>query len=161
MSKIWKKNSPIRMTLRSISWVQVSPSAFLHNNRLAETAKAWVSYTFDENRRAVGMLNPMRHKKWRHVPGARRDDTDDTYDHGLSRRRPLRVKTPTRYKLGWKVKVVIKNILKYMYILYYQHILPGYVHYTVPGKVYATALVTCHSHSFDVQKAKPEKKNYT
>ena len=38
--------------------------------------------TFDEIRRAEGMLNPMRNKNWRHVPGGRRDDT---WDHSLSR----------------------------------------------------------------------------
>ena len=36
------------------------------------------------------MLNPMRDKNWRHVPGERRDDT---CEHGLSRR-SLRVKPP-------------------------------------------------------------------
>ena len=39
----------------------------------------------------------------RHVPGGRRDDN---CDHGLSRR-SSRVKPPTRYELGWKVKVMI------------------------------------------------------
>ena len=43
------------------------------------------------NELAVGMLNPMLDKQGRYVPGER----DDTCDHGLSRRRPLRVKLPT------------------------------------------------------------------
>ena len=55
---------------------------------------------FDENRRAVGMLNPMRDKHLRHVPGGR----DDTCDHGLSRRS---LEGKTSYELSWKVKVVI------------------------------------------------------
>ena len=44
--------------------------------------------TFDENRRAVGMLNPMRDKKNESTCGGGR--RDDTCDHGLSIR-PLRV----------------------------------------------------------------------
>ena len=60
--------------------------------------------TFDGNRRAVGMLNPMRDKKLRHVPGGRRDDT---CDHGLLSRRSLGYKTS--YELGWKVKVMKKK----------------------------------------------------
>ena len=47
--------------------------------------------TFDETRRAVGMLNAIGDKKQRHVPGGKRDDT---CDHGLSRR-SLRVEPPT------------------------------------------------------------------
>ena len=47
--------------------------------------------TFDESRRAMGMLILMRDKKYRNVPGGRRDDT---CDHGLLRRSP-RVKPPT------------------------------------------------------------------
>ena len=50
------------------------------------------------------MLNPMPEKKRRHVSGEGRDDT---CHHGLSRRRPLRVKAP--YGLSWKVKVMIKK----------------------------------------------------
>ena len=57
------------------------------------------------------MLNPMRDKSWRHVPGGRRDDT---CDHGLSRR-SLRV-NKTSYELSWKVKV-IKNIYTPEFIL--------------------------------------------
>ena len=41
-----------------------------------------------KNRRAVGLLSPMRDKNWRQEPGGRRDDT---CDHGLSR--------------SWKVEV--------------------------------------------------------
>ena len=37
--------------------------------------------TIDENRRAVGMLNPMRYKEERYVPGGGRVGT---CDHGLS-----------------------------------------------------------------------------
>ena len=48
--------------------------------------------TFDEDRRAVGMLNSMRDKNWRHVPGGR----DDACNHGLSKR-SLRVKPPTSW----------------------------------------------------------------
>ena len=54
--------------------------------------------TFDENRRAAGMLNePYARKKVRHVPGERRDST---CDHGLSRR-SLRENLP-RVKLESK-----------------------------------------------------------
>ena len=51
--------------------------------------------TFDENRRAVGMLNPMRdnNEGTPDVPGRRRDGS---CDHGLSRR-SLRVKPPIEY----------------------------------------------------------------
>ena len=35
-----------------------------------------------KNRRAVGLLNPIRDKKWRQQPGGRRNDT---CDHALSR----------------------------------------------------------------------------
>ena len=59
--------------------------------------------TFDENRRAVGMLNPMRYKKEGHVPGGKREDT---CDHGLSRRF---VQGITSYEFDWKVKVMIKK----------------------------------------------------
>ena len=45
--------------------------------------------TFDENRRAVGMLNPVRDRNQSAGPGRR----DDTSDHGLSRR-SLEVKPP-------------------------------------------------------------------
>ena len=41
-----------------------------------------------KNRRAVGVLNPMRDENWRQEPGGRRDDT---CNHGLSR--------------SWKVEV--------------------------------------------------------
>ena len=45
--------------------------------------------TLDENRRAVGLLNPTRDKSWRQEQGRRRVDT--SCDHGLSR--------------SWKVEV--------------------------------------------------------
>ena len=57
----------------------------------SERERELATSTFDENRRAVGMLHPMRDKNLGHVPGGRRDDT---CDHGLSRRSP-RVKPPT------------------------------------------------------------------
>ena len=47
--------------------------------------------TLNENRRAVGMLKPMRDKNKGTHRGGRRDDT---CDHGLSRR-SQRVKPPT------------------------------------------------------------------
>ena len=46
----------------------------------------------------MGMLNPMRDKDWRHVPGGERDDT---CGHGLSRR-SLRVKPLTSWAGKWK-----------------------------------------------------------
>ena len=71
---------------------------FLQNtpskNKLISGKRESVSYLagiFDENRRAVGMLNPIRDKKQRHVTGGRRVAT---CDHGLSRS-SLRVKPPT------------------------------------------------------------------
>ena len=51
--------------------------------------------TFDGNRRAAGMLNPMRDKNSWHVPGGR----DDTRDHSLSR--------------SWKVKARQKQNQKH------------------------------------------------
>ena len=51
--------------LTLISRVQFSPSAhtrrdfFLHKNWLAESARERELATFDENRRPVGMLNPV------------------------------------------------------------------------------------------------------
>ena len=45
-----------------------------------------------KNRRAVGLLNPMRDKNGRQEPGGKRDDT---CDHGLSR--------------SWKVKALEKK----------------------------------------------------
>ena len=36
--------------------------------------------TLDENRRAVGILNPVRDKKGRHVPGG--GEREDTCDRG-------------------------------------------------------------------------------
>ena len=48
--------------------------------------------TFDENRRAVGMMNPMRDKNEGTYRGG--EGTTPTCDHGLSRR-SLRVKPPT------------------------------------------------------------------
>ena len=65
--------------LKSISRVHVSPSAhtgrdfFLHK-KLISGKRESVSNIL-ENRRAVGMLNSMRDKNWRHVAGGRRDDT--------------------------------------------------------------------------------------
>ena len=57
----------------------------------AENARS-VLATYDENRRAVEMLNPMRDKnEGTYIPGGRRDDT---CDHVLSTR-SLRVKPPT------------------------------------------------------------------
>ena len=52
------------------------------------------------------MLNPMRDKKMKARTGGGR--RDDTCDHGLPRS-SLRVKPPTWYELGWKVKVMIKK----------------------------------------------------
>ena len=43
----------------------------------------FVGYTFDENRRSVGILNPMRDKNEGTYRGGGRDDT---YDHDWSRR---------------------------------------------------------------------------
>ena len=51
---------------------------------------------FDENRRAIGMLKPMRDENEGHVPGGTRDDF---CNHGLPRR-SLRVKPPTRHELS-------------------------------------------------------------
>ena len=59
--------------------------------------------TFDQNRLAVGILNPKRDERYRHIPGGRRHDT---CDHGLSRR-ALRVQTSDQ--LGLKVNVMTKN----------------------------------------------------
>ena len=70
---------------RSISWVQVSPStcslvAFSGKKELVwRKARERELATFDDNRRAMGMLNPMKKKK--RVPGGRRVDT---CDHGFS-----------------------------------------------------------------------------
>ena len=90
-------------------WVQVSPSAYSYvrtfsctNLIYAESARAWV--ILDENRRAVGMLNPMHDKKRRHVPGGR---GDDICDHGLSRK-SMRLCSFTLIE-SWKVKVKMKK----------------------------------------------------
>ena len=50
--------------------------------------------TFDENRRAVGLLNPMRDKNIKMKARAGGGERDDTCDHGLSRRW-LSVQPPT------------------------------------------------------------------
>ena len=83
---------------KSISRVQFSSSAptrrdfFLHKNSLAESARAWAS-NIRWKWPSSGLLNPMRDRNWRHIPGGIRDDT---CDHGLSRR-SLRVKPPTSW----------------------------------------------------------------
>ena len=88
-----------RACYRSISWVRVPPSAYSY--KLSGTfscaqidsrkARERELARFDESRRAVGMLDPMRDKNWRHVPGGR----GNTWDHNLSR--------------SWKVKLGQKN----------------------------------------------------
>ena len=84
--------------LKSISRVQFSPNAhtcgdfFLHKKVDKRKARERELATFDENRRALRMLNSMRDKNWRHVPGGR----EDTWDHGLPRR-SLRVKPPSSW----------------------------------------------------------------
>ena len=45
--------------LSLIEWIRTRRDFLLDNNELAESARAWVLATLDENRRAVGMLNPM------------------------------------------------------------------------------------------------------
>ena len=83
---------------KSISRVQFSSSAhtrrdfFLHKNSLAESARAWAS-NIRWKWPSSGLLNPMRDRNWRHIPGGIRDDT---CDHGLSRR-SLTVKPPTSW----------------------------------------------------------------
>ena len=70
----------------------ISPSAHTRRDFFLQLRKARERElaTVDENRRAVGMLNPMRDK----IEGTYRGGRDDTCDHGLSRR-SLRVKPPT------------------------------------------------------------------
>ena len=97
---------------RSISWVQVPPSAcwyglFLayENGLLAESARAWVSYIRCENLRAAGTLRATKKKGT--YRGGRWVGTCD--HHGLSRS-SLRVKPLfTSYQLGWKVKGIEKE----------------------------------------------------
>ena len=98
--------------LKSISWVQFSPSAhtrtdfFLHKNWLAESARAWVS-NIRWKSTSIGNAELYARQKWRHVPGGRRDDT---CDHGLSRR-SLRVKPPTSWTGKEKVMIEKANIM--------------------------------------------------
>ena len=68
-----------------------------------EKRESMSSQTFEENRRAVGILNPMRENNSRHVPGGRRGDTCDkrlvqNIDEGK-----------TSNELGWEVKVLIQK----------------------------------------------------
>ena len=66
-----------RYTCRSISWVRLPPSAYSYKfvgtfscaQIDSRKARKRELATFDESRRAVGMLNPTQDKNWRHVPG--------------------------------------------------------------------------------------------
>ena len=66
-----------RVHTRINSWTFSSAQIDLQKARERELAKHSM-----KNRRAVGLLNPMRDKNWRQEPGGRRDNT---CDHGLSR----------------------------------------------------------------------------
>ena len=78
-----------RAWCRSVSCVRIPPSAysyiFVETFSCAQVdlrkARERESAALDENRRAEGLLNPMRDKHGRQEPGGR----DDTCDHGLSR----------------------------------------------------------------------------
>ena len=95
-----------RACYRSISWVRVPPSAysykfvgtFLVHKFDSRKARKRELATFDESRRAVRMLNRMRDKNWRHVPGGRRDDT---WDHSLSRSWKVKVGPWSQDRLQW------------------------------------------------------------
>ena len=124
---------------RSISWVRAPPTAYAYkfvgtvscaqiDSR--KTRKREIAF-FDESRRAVGMLNPMRDENWRHVPGGRRDDT---WDHSLLSR-------------SWKVKANNNNMVGPVYdtlqsslnptlnwdvIVWYEY-MTDYITRTMPG----------------------------
>ena len=71
--------------------VHTGTNFFLHKNWLPLISGKRESVNYSSSR-AVGMLNPIVGQKMKARAGARRGDT---CDHGLSRRRPLRVKPPT------------------------------------------------------------------
>ena len=71
-------------------------------SRKREREREWS--TFDESRRAVGRLNTMRDKNWRHVRGGRRDDT-----YLWPRLVQKIAEGKTSYELSWKVKVIRKK----------------------------------------------------
>ena len=94
----------------SMAWVRVPPSAYsykivgvfscaqIDSRRARERELA----TFDEPRRAVGMLNPMRDKNWRYVPGGRRDDI---WNHRL----PRSLKVKLRRKIKRKISMLLSD----------------------------------------------------
>ena len=53
------------------------------------------------------MLNPMRDKKWRHVPGGRRDDTN--LWPRLVQKKTGPAESNASHELDWEVKVMIKT----------------------------------------------------
>ena len=92
---------------RSISWVRVPPSAYSYKFVGAfscaqidsRKARKRELATFDESRRAVEMLSPMRDNSWRNVPGGRRDDT---WVHSLFRSWKGTVRPKKKKKMHWQ-----------------------------------------------------------
>ena len=109
---------------RSIAWVRVTPSAssyeFVGTFSCAQMdsrkTRERESATFGENRRAVGMLNPMRYKNGRHVPGGRKDD--NTCDHSLSRVQKLESNVNSETKKRYKGPTVNSTILVWIQVYY-------------------------------------------